>query len=440
MKVEEVEEQVAYWLNQFSGSTRRGYREGLALFLDFLDETMGGTWTPKKLVEEREKDLKNRKFVFEQKVCDFFAWLKNYVTKPTEIDVKRRSKTGKISSYTITKKGNKKYSDNTRQAFVSSVRSFLAHHRLDLKLTTQQKRLLGKRPRLVKQDHRLSLQDVEKMAEVGTPQERFILLAGKDLGLRAIDFKNLRQGAFARVIDQNQNGEPPYFLGEVYTQKEGVNAYPFLTVDGLEVARVWLQLLKTKGLRDDNAPMLQIRKKELTQNLRRMAKKAGIKTHGRRIRFHCLRKFLIDRISIRMSESKWKQIVGKQIDEGAYVSPFELKEGYAAVLDRIQLPKTAPLNHERIETVEKKLQEKSREIEKLRTEFEDMKTMLQESVKQTVAQRLLFLREKGAPKEILRIGEKMLRGENVSFEDSKKFYDWGFGVIAAFEKETAKSL
>lgn len=47
--------------------------------------------------------------------------------------------------------------------------------------------------------------------------------------------------------------------------------------------------------------------------------------HGKRIRFHCLRKFLIDRLSAYASESQWKQIVGKSIDEGAYVSQDQLK-------------------------------------------------------------------------------------------------------------------
>ena len=47
--------------------------------------------------------------------------------------------------------------------------------------------------------------------------------------------------------------------------------------------------------------------------------------HGKRIRFHCLRKFLIDRLSAYAGESQWKQIVGKAIDEGAYVSQDQLR-------------------------------------------------------------------------------------------------------------------
>jgi hypothetical protein len=61
-----------------------------------------------------------------------------------------------------------------------------------------------------------------------------------------------------------------------------------------------------------------------------LCEKAGMEIqngtiHGKRIRFHCLRKFLIDRLSAYASESQWKQIVGKAIDEGAYVSQDQLR-------------------------------------------------------------------------------------------------------------------
>jgi len=374
MKILEVEEATKNWLDQYVSSSRRVYRMALTTFIDFLEETEGSTWTPKRIVEERLNDLDNRTFSFEQKIIDFFKWLQNYETPETNIPFTRKDpKTGKIINCTFHRKSGKKLSDNTKQGYVNGVRSFFAYNRLDLKLTTQQKRLIGKKARLVQHDYCLSLMDIGKMAEVGTPQERFVLLAGKDLGLRAIDFVNLKQGAFARVVDQNKNSEPPFFLGETYTQKEGVTAYPFLTLDGLDASRVWLQVLETKGLRDDDAPMLNIRKKELTTNLRRMATKAGVDTHGQRIRFHCLRKFLADKLSLRMSESKWKQIVGKQIDEGAYIGPSDLREGYANVLDRIQIPTHTETNHVLVKEIEEKNLQLQVLVNSLASENQSMK-------------------------------------------------------------------
>ena len=354
MKLQDVEESVRDWLNQgFAASTRRLYRWGLKVFLDFLNETEGGNWTPEKLVSERLKDVEERKFNFEKKIVEFYKWLQSYVTKPTEIPYKARNrKSGKTYTAVFRMKGGKKLSDNTRQSFIHAVRSFFAYHRLDLKLTSQQKRLLGKKARLVEHDYLFSLKDIEEMAKVATPQERYILLAGKDLGLRAYDFISLTQGYFANALKKREEEEPPIPLGKIWTQKEGVYAYPFLTDDGLEAARVWLRILESKGLRDDNKPMLTIREKELTENLRRLAKKAAIDTHGQRIRFHCLRKFLVDRLSLKTSESKWKQIIGKQIDENAYVSPLELREAYRSVMDRIEISKVTPLNHEKLSRLE----------------------------------------------------------------------------------------
>ena len=372
MEILEVEEATKSWLNQFVSSSQRVYRMALTTFIEFLEETEGKKWTPQRIVEERIKDLNNRNFAFEQKIIDFYKWLESYVTKEIFIPFTREDvRTGKTLNCTFNRKGGQKLADNTRQGYVNGVRSFFAYNRLDLKLTTQQKRLVGKKARLVQHDYLLSLLDIEKLAEVGTPQERFVLLTGKDLGLRAIDFVNLKQGTFARAVDQNKNTEPPFFLGETYTQKEGVTAYPFLTLDGLEASRVWLQVLETKGLRDDNAPMVNIRKKELTTNLRRIAKKAGLKTRGQRIRFHCLRKFLADKLSLRMSESKWKQIVGKQIDEGAYVGHSDLKEGYASVLDRIQIPTKTGTNHIRLTQIEKELKATVKTLAKQNSEMEE---------------------------------------------------------------------
>lgn len=80
--------------------------------------------------------------------------------------------------------------------------------------------------------------------------------------------------------------------------------------------------------------------KELSQTLKRLTKRAGIETGNRRVRFHCLRKFLCDNLSRFMSESKWKQIVGKKIDEKAYISPESLREDYKRAMAETTFVKT----------------------------------------------------------------------------------------------------
>lgn len=344
---------VEAWLGQgFAASTKRVYRLAIETFLVFLNETEPEGWTVKRIVDERVKDLQERKFWFEQKVVEFHGWLKDFRTPKKTVTIHRRHYlSGRVHPVTSHYKGGNTLSDKTRQNYIAAVRSLFSFHRADLRFTRQQRRLITKTPKAVYRDYLFGLEDVTTMANVGSPQERYILLAGKDLGLRATDFAALTQGLFAKAIEK----EPPVFLGQIYTQKEGIYAFPFLTLDGLEAAKIWLQILKSKGERDDKALMLKISRKELTPNLKRLAVKAGIDTHGCRVRFHCLRKFLIDRISLRMSESKWKQIIGKRIAEAAYVSPFELRDAYMNVLDYIQTGRVQPfgLNQEEIKMLRK---------------------------------------------------------------------------------------
>ena len=71
----------------------------------------------------------------------------------------------------------------------------------------------------------------------------------------------------------------------------------------------------------------------LTQILKRLADKAGVKYADKVVRFHCLRKFLIDRLkNVMPSESAWKQVVGKKIAESAYVSEEGLRDGYVKAM------------------------------------------------------------------------------------------------------------
>ena len=63
-----------------------------------------------------------------------------------------------------------------------------------------------------------------------------------------------------------------------------------------------------------------MRDEELSTILQSLGNKAKIQNGPQRIRFHCLRKYLSDRLSSVMSESKWKQIEGKKINEGAYIN------------------------------------------------------------------------------------------------------------------------
>ena len=50
-----------------------------------------------------------------------------------------------------------------------------------------------------------------------------------------------------------------------------------------------------------------------------------------------MRKYLCDKLSSLMSESKWKQVIGKKITEGAYISPDSLREDFNRAMSSIAI-------------------------------------------------------------------------------------------------------
>lgn len=331
------------WLQGYAKNSARVYGNGFDLFIQYMNETEKEEWNDKRLIEEREHDVANRTYAFEQKITQFHEWLKTY---------------------------DPNLSDNSRKSYLIAIRSFFAYHRLDVKLTRQQKVKIGKKARPKRKYYEYTLEDIKRMASVSKPKERFILLVGKELGLRAVDFTNLKQGTFIAHL----NEEIPISLGEVFTEKEGVNAMPFLGYDGKQACEQWLQVLKSEGEYDPEKPVLSIGEKELTETLKRLTKRAGINTAGQNIRFHQLRVFLITRLSKVLETNRWKLIVGKSVPESSYVKPFELKQDYEKVLPLItvntihSMPETEEVRKlkERIATLEAQGLKMFGELEKVK--------------------------------------------------------------------------
>ena len=340
------------WLQGYSHSSQGIYKIGFDLFMKFMNETEKGNWDDLRILKEREEDVKSRTFAFEQKIVEFYTWLKTY---------------------------NPNFSDNTRKAYLRSVRSFLAYHRLDVKLTMQQRSKISRKAKPKRKYYDYTLEDLKKMTSVAKPKERYILLVGKELGLRAVDFINLKQGTFIAHL----NEELPISLGEIYTVKEGTSAKLFLGYDGKQVVEQWLTVLKSKGRYDPENPMLEIGENELTEGLKRLTKRANVNTGNQQIRFHQLRVFLITRLSKVLETNRWKQIVGKSVPESAYVKPFELKEDYEKVLPLITVNTTAsiPEKHE-IQKLKSMISGYAIEIDSLKTKIQTVEKTITEQKKE----------------------------------------------------------
>lgn len=299
------------WLNSQKLSTRTTYRAYWLRFHEFTG--LSGS----EILASRAKD---KNFAWERKVIEFKNWL--------------------------TEKG---YSTYTSTAATMAVRSFFEYHRSHLEFRPQESSKIAKRARTT-EDYRFSLADLAKMDAVGDLTEKYVLRAGKSFGLRAGDFLRLARGDIEPYVNK---GEAPISIGGYATKKEGITAYPFIDADFLPILRLRLDGMIRDGLTKPTDRMLPYGYEvQLSRVIKRLVTRAGINTGNAKTRFHCMRKFLIDRLSSHMSESKWKQIVGKSISESAYVSPDSLREDYARAMPEMTFAKATELE-ERVKDLEK---------------------------------------------------------------------------------------
>jgi len=285
--MQEKDQATLEWLNSQKKGTKWTYKAFWEKFLEFTG------LTGEAILADRKQD---KEYTWEKKVLTFKDWL-------------------------IREKG---YADYTATAATMAVRGFFAYHRVTLQFRRKEGARLGERVRK-SEDYRFIREDLQKMCAMANLKEQYVITAGKSFGLRAGDFVKLTRGDLEPYL----NREPPISIGEFSTEKESVKAYPFIDTDALPVIRLMIEQMTREGKTKPTDRMLNYRYgRELTRVLKRLAKKAGINTGNKQVRFHCLRKFLIDRLASVMSESKWKMIVGKVIPEQAYVSPDDLRDDY----------------------------------------------------------------------------------------------------------------
>ncbi|TET20331.1 hypothetical protein E3J74_03535 [Candidatus Bathyarchaeota archaeon] len=275
------------WLNSQIKTTKATYKTLWRYFLEFTG------LTGDEILESRKAD---KMYSWEKRVLQF----KNWITA-----------TKGLSEYTAT-------------TAAQVVRGFFSFYRLTLKFRRTESARIRKAKRKT-EDYRFSVDDLKRMTDVADLKEKYVIVAGKSFGLRAGDFLKLTRGD----LDPYINREVPISIGEYGTQKEGVSAFPFIDSDAKPVIKLMLQNMNREGRTKPNDRMRPFKDSiQLTRVVKRVAERAGIETGTKTVRFHCMRKFLIDHLSSYMSESKWKQIVGKQISEGAYVSPDTLRSDY----------------------------------------------------------------------------------------------------------------
>jgi polyhydroxyalkanoate synthesis regulator phasin len=285
------------------------------------------------------------------------------------LDFKRNDKDAQTEKKVIGFKAwmiqEQKKSENYARVAQACVRGFYASHRVPLVFTRKEAKKLGEGNRTTT-DYLFTKEDLFKMSEQGNLQEKYVVIVGKSVGLRGGDFLTLTYGSFR---GSHIDGEAPISLGEVTTQKEHVKAYPFLDSDAVQVVRNMLE--RNPDAKNEDR-VLQLDEQSLTLTIQRLAERAHLQTGGKRIRFHLLRKYLFDRLTAVASTEQAKQIIGKAISEGAYLSTDQLRGIYEKAMPLILINGNSK-NHAAIEELEAKFADMSRRLSDLLMDNEVLK-------------------------------------------------------------------
>jgi site-specific recombinase XerD len=336
------------------------------------------------------------------------------------LDIKRQDKDFQVENSMLNYRKHilsKGKSENYAVGSIMTIRGFYSYYRMPLIFRRQESKKLREKNRTTT-DYLFDKEDLARMALVGDLKSRYVLLVGKSIGLRASDFVKLTYGTFRSVKLEN---EAPLALGEIATQKESIKAYPFLDSDAIPIVKAWLDSHKDAK---DNDRIIEDTENNLTIILQTLAKKAGMEIdngaiHGKRVRFHCLRKFLIDRLSAYASESQWKQIVGKSIDEGAYVSQDQLKGVFSRAMKDLLINGNG-LKTKKLIELENALRAVENENAISKTRIDNLQKShddLERQFKELYFKKLMFI-EEFYPMTIIRTLTDPKTGETIEWEET----------------------
>jgi hypothetical protein len=197
-------------------------------------------------------------------------------------------------------------------------------------------------------------------------REKALIMTGESTGLRIGDILRLRKSLIEPLLNQ----EPPIGIEIRTTEKERVPAKPFLHQACVQLLKEYL----TKEYpTNSNSDLLFVTSEDKPMNekyvdrvIKRAFKYAGYNSGKLRVRFHCLRKFVIGRLQdAGVSESVWKLIVGKKTKEATYSTQY-LREAYISALPRLD-PTALVNNQQRVQELELRVKHQEQEIQTLRT-------------------------------------------------------------------------
>ncbi len=335
------------WLEGIGKSSRRTYERAWEYWKEFLGDKDENWVLEHKVNEDWASHL-----------VDFHRWLKK---QPKS-------------------RGRGTLSDNAVKQISGIIRGYMRHVGLPLPLTRAQKDELTKVEALVYKDYIIDLKTKEDLLRKADPLEEYIVSAGSSFGLRISDFMEIRRGQLEPLL----NKEIPIQLPKIQTKKKGEVAYPFIDGDAKQAIERLLKQMNKEGRTDPDEPMIKIvDKRESPENainriLQNLAEKAGISLGKYRIRFHCLRKFLTDKLAGVCAEDKWKWFVGKKTRGASTYVSSEGRESYKEVMKFTQVDGSRARGIIDNKVLEKQLKLRDEEISILKNEMVVLREKLEQ--------------------------------------------------------------
>ncbi len=316
-------------------STRKGYRNGIKKFCQWFGKS------PSEILELRKDDLTQRP---DENLVEY----RNRAAR-FEKEIER------FHSHML----DKGYSINSSRNYTIGIRQLFRYYQMPVRM-----RAGSQVTRTVKtsKSFPLRIEHVKQMFAVADLRERVILNLATDLGLRTVDFIEIKK---ADLPNLDQEAPIPF---DIMTLKEDVVAHGFLSQESVDLLKTYLPVLDQK--KKDNPYLFasnglsHISEEWLNKLLKRLAKKARISIpNGKKLSFHCFRKmFLSSAIDSGIGLTAGKMMCGKaiaQTDE-TYLTTVKLRERFKQLkrfLTISEQPKAESQNIDLLSKVVNRLQE-----------------------------------------------------------------------------------
>jgi len=232
----------------------------------------------------------------------FEQWYGDSITKL----IKNPEATMTVEKFYVALK--QKHPQNTCRNMTNSAIRFLKYFGTDVK---PRKSLGIYRTEKAIGDHELTLDEIQRMASVADLKEQVILKVFL-LGLRIGDAIALKVG------DLNKLEQPAPIELKLRAAKENTVYETFISQEFKELLKLYLPTVDGEWLFQSMRKNSHVKDETLNMTLRSLAKRAGIKLHGR-LHWHCGRKLLM-RIGAELGVGPWviRRMLGRSIPKSDY--------------------------------------------------------------------------------------------------------------------------